>query len=311
MLNGLFKTSEIEKTRKILQQKHEQQRQEVIAKNNALCGCKIVDTPTTLQGIDASYGKKQIEDYDYTPEKLLFKDVSEKTNINDLFMGFEWEVEGGGKVSYHALNVKNIIGDDVAYTVHDGSLEGGFEIVTHPQTLHKHKTNAYKKAIEYLLANDYKDESNNAGLHIHVNRNYFGLDKKTQDNCIANICVLVENNWNFIKKVARRGDCEYSVRLDKDGLYKNNGFALMEKSKREGKYACINLQHDATVEFRMFKGTLNYSKLMASLELINNLSIIAKNTPSREIKDIKYDDIVNASDCPYLREFCKNNRIQL
>ena len=75
----------------------------------------------------------EIEEYSYKPEPIFYGD-------GNLFMGVELEVDEGGKDDENALHLKKspILAMNTFTSSLDGSLEDGFEIVSHPMTLDYH-----------------------------------------------------------------------------------------------------------------------------------------------------------------------------
>ena len=112
-----------------------------------------------------------IHDYGYKPEPIFYGDGS-------LYMGVELEIDEGGECDSNAeilLDTANA-NEPHIYCKHDGSIDSGFEIVSHPMTLDYH-TNCmpwqelFRKA---LSMGYYSHQTDTCGLHVHVNRNIFG-----------------------------------------------------------------------------------------------------------------------------------------
>lgn len=64
-------------------------------------------------------------------------------------MGVELEIDGAGEYSGNAKTILALANakEDLIYCKHDGSLDEGFEIVTHPMTLEFHQKNMPWKAV--------------------------------------------------------------------------------------------------------------------------------------------------------------------
>ena len=75
------------------------------------------------------------------------------------------------------------------YCKHDGSLEEGFEVVTHPMTLDYHQNEIpWKVVLTRLKSMNYlSHQANTYGLHIHVNRTSLGETYNDQEETIARI----------------------------------------------------------------------------------------------------------------------------
>lgn len=241
-----------------------------------------------------------IKSHNYKPEYVFHKLGDEE----ELYLGVELEVDIGGENENSAAKVLELLNNDNqrnAYCMHDGSLNGGsnrynlttgFEITTMPCTLTYHKTLNYEEAFEFLMQEGYKShDTSTCGLHIHVNRNYFGSDKLTQDLNICKLMFLFESYWDNIVLVARRNHNHYARRSSIDS--NESLIDLYSKSKSKGKYAAINLEHKDTIEIRIFKGTLNYKTYMLTLEFVYDMCHIAKETDIYDIQLLKWSDIEN------------------
>jgi len=232
---------------------------------------------------------KYIADYNYIPNKFNFLRVD---NEEELFLGVELEIDCGGTSDDNAKKVVDILGKDKVYCKRDGSLQNGFEIVSHPCTYEYHKTMPYELLFEELTKLGYKSHDiGTCGMHVHINRDYFGKDKLSQDLNIGKLLYLFEKFWDKIVLIARRGSNQYAQRF-----YLNDNetiFDMYAKSKNSNKYGVINLQHKDTVEIRIFKGTLNYRTFMVTLEFVKTMAQIVKNIDIYDIQYITWDSILN------------------
>ena len=77
-----------------------------------------------------------IHDYYYKPSPIFFGEGLR-------YFGVELEVDAGGESDDNAAQIIDIANacDEHIYCKHDGSLDDGFEIVTHPMTLAYHQQN--------------------------------------------------------------------------------------------------------------------------------------------------------------------------
>ena len=89
--------------------------------------------PLCYHCYENSHGHDYIEDYYYKPDPIFY-------GTGNRFFGVELEVDCGGEVDDNAAEVMHIgnNGLEHIYCKHDGSLDEGFEIVTHPMTLFYH-----------------------------------------------------------------------------------------------------------------------------------------------------------------------------
>lgn len=221
--------------------------------------------------------------------------VSGENKDTTLLFGAEIEVDKGGKSEEHAKKVLQIMnGEDTwdseenIYCVHDGSLTNGLEFPTQPGSLEWHKTLPYKEMFEYLDNNGYKaHDTTTCGLHIHINRSFFGEQEK---ECIGKLMYIVEKFCDEFSIFGRR-DCRYAR------LFGYNGEKCKELydrcTKIRDKYKAINLLHKDTIEIRSFKGTLKYSTFINTLEFVSDLALYVKNHTEEEVENMEWSDLYN------------------
>lgn len=182
------------------------------------------------------------------------------------------------------------IGENRIYLEHDGSLENGFEIISHPHTFKEFEKINWKKILEFCKEHGYQSHDiGTCGLHIHYSRNCFGANKDKQELAISKIIYFYETFWNDILKISRRTErqvCDwasrYCVRTQEDARN-------ISKGKDKGSYSryhAINLCNSATVEFRLGRGTLKAESFFAWIDFCN---AIVRNS-----KKIKWADINNS-----------------
>lgn len=257
---------------------------------------------------------KYIKPYSYKPEEFIFSKTDEDVNDSLLYIGTEIEVDCAGEIDDNAKYVNENLKE--CYTVHDGSLNNGFEIVTHPSTLNYHKQMNYKEVFQWLIDKGYRShDTRTCGLHVHVNRDYLSNNKTIQDLCITKILFLLEKYWTEITNIARRSECRYSVKIKRDSeddslldlLYKAKGSNGCFSS---AKYNCLNLLHKNTIEFRIFKGTLKYETYIATLEFVRNLVDVSKKVSLEDIQSVTFENIININETEYLLYYLKERNIK-
>ena len=93
------------------------------------------------------------------------------------------------------------------YCKHDGSLDDGFEIVTHPMSLEYHINEMpWCEVLGKAQQLGYRShQANTCGLHVHVSRKAFGETEVLQDAAIARVLFFIEKHWN-----ERGSHCEQS-----------------------------------------------------------------------------------------------------
>lgn len=228
----------------------------------------------------------------------------------------ELEVDEGGESDENAKEIlaqANPLGREHAYAKHDGSLDEGFEIVTHPMTLAYHcQEMPWQEVLDTAVALGYRShQADTCGLHVHVNRTAFGPREADQDPVIARILYFVEKHWDELLKFSRRTPRQLERWATRYG-YREQPQDILEHAKKGycgGRYTCVNLRNRSTIEFRMFRGTLKYNTLIATLQLVNRICDLALNLSDREIQALSWTTFATACREPELIRYLKERRL--
>ena len=229
-----------------------------------------------------------IHEYGYKPMPVFYGD-------SNRYFGVELEIDGAGKDDDYADEILDIAnsGDDCIYIKSDSSLDDGMEIVTHPMSLEYHRSFCWDRIMKKAVFLGYHShQTSTCGLHVHVNRDSLGLDRDEQDEVISRILYFVEHHWNEILKFSRRSEYAMNRWAARYG-YENSPKAIMDKAKKNyGRYVAINLCNYHTIEFRLFRGTLKYNTLIATLELVNKICELAVLMDDDEIAKLSWSEFV-------------------
>ncbi len=205
-----------------------------------------------------------IYNYSYKPSPIFQGDSQ------DLFIGVELELDDGGCSNSNARILTKLANEKGAhiYIKTDGSLDEGFEIVTHPMTLKYHMEVMPWKELtkEALHLGDRSHKAGTCGLHCHVNRTYFGCTCEEQEWNIGKVLFLVEKYWEELLRFSSRTQGQMDHWASRSG-FKERPDQVMTCAKNSGmgRYTCVNLENYNTIEFRMWRGTLKYNTLIATL----------------------------------------------
>lgn len=245
--------------------------------------------------------KDYIHEWNYKPEYIKhFMDHENKRTT--LLLGAEIEVGGNNpeidlnkkesvvKKCIQIMNGSESDKEDLIYSTHDGTVQ--IELDTMPCSLEYHKSKMnYKEMFKYLDEQGYKGhDCNTAGLHIHANRDYLGKTKLQQELVISKILYIIEKFNDNICIIARRNN-DYSKFVG-DRAKEDTALILFDKYKREGKKAALNLEHNDTIEFRMFKSTLKYETFILTLEFVKDIIDFAKSVSIEEIEDMNWNNLM-------------------
>lgn len=255
-------------------------------------------------GHDCSYDEDDdysiIHNYDYRPRAIFFGHQESK-----YYLGFELEVEAVHESrSEGALLAQNELGEH-AYMKSDGSLNDGFEIVTHPHTLEAYKELNWS-ALDKLRAKGYRSwNTETCGLHVHVSRTAFGNgDRRNSRQFILSrqmhelrFMKLVYDNQRQVERLAGRPSNHYASFMDKGKLVQK----VKHGSQQNGRYSVINTDNQDTLEVRIFRGSLKKETVMSALEFVTasveytrNLKVTSTNKALTWARFVAY--VVNNAD---------------
>jgi hypothetical protein len=192
---------------------------------------------------------------DYSTEVLNI--LPRKLNKTRVYYGIELEVEAqNGDRGYAAMRVKEEIGERYCICKYDGSLhsERGFEIVTTPETLNKHRSlwEGFLDRLPIPLAS--WDTHGRCGMHVNISRE--PLSQLTISKLVVFVNAL--DNRDFMVSLAGRNSCW--------GEFANNKKLSNGHKLNPNRGSAVNLQNDERVEIRIFKGTLDKLGFFKNLE---------------------------------------------
>lgn len=227
-------------------------------------------------------------------------------NHSPIYLGTEVEIE----------NTKNIISNDEAaghiqdmipvYPMHDGSIDDGFEMVSDPQNIEWTMEHAedFERAFAYLTDNGFRgDQTTTCGLHIHVSRDPLHPDT------IDKILLFMENYKDELISLARRHSTSWSAFIsDRDEDFVQSLTYIKDKKNNNGRYMALNLQNTHTIEFRLFRSTLNPQTYLATIQLVASIVKVCNEYP---IEDIDFNKVVEAYPYPYLKEYIERRGVDI
>lgn len=297
-------------------------------------------------GIDVNLFKmKKYEIMSYSHQSDIDFFLDEETeSANPLFLGVELEVDSDGQPEENecgcgdedcdvcndyensvsvphddnvdiVLHTLNGYTTDFSMAKSDGSLNSGFEIVSQPATLKAHfsgKHSDWSNTFRVLKRLGYRShDAETCGLHVHINRNFFGDNRATQNYNGAKMVYLLEAHWDDFVKFSRRSRYHIdrwakreNTKKDFDEQYLKSPMTLRDAFRknydRGNKYVALNTLHYNTFEFRIFRGTLNEATFKATLQLVDNLARLVKKTTLSKLTSISFDDIINFKKQPEL-----------
>jgi L-rhamnose mutarotase len=252
-----------------------------------------------------------IKGYSYKPRPIFFK-ISDTDNV---FLGIELEVERGDSSTRHD-DMAHMIDRDFLYFKTDGSLDNGFEIVTHPMTIsyvRKHK-NVWAEILNILRSNKYRSyDTKTCGMHIHISKNAFTTWH------LYRFMKFFVDNADFVSKISQRKIANldrWAALTDKPNTSQEeySKDMLMYKAKKKkgnnNRYLAVNLQNSNSVEVRIFRGTLNDSSFFKNIEFVQALFDYTKSISEADMSLKTFLSFIkDNNEYPYLRKFIADKNI--
>lgn len=284
---------------------------------NNVSNCEDCDTPI-WSGNDHDCDENLsslIHSYGYRPRPHFF-------GQGKYFLGFELEVESSDGRRKGAEYIIGKMGSH-AYLKEDGSLNDGFEIVTHPHTLSEYQSNFDWTGLRGLSRQGFRSwDTDNCGLHIHVSRTAFGEVLRSKDVVKSQahelrFIKLIYDNERQITRLAGR-ESEYAKFNDKGKLA--NRVKYGHQSER---WEAVNSQNTETLEVRVFKGSLRAARVLSAIELVHasveytrDLKITGNNNALKWINFVRfvadnvqtYPNLVSAIQSTFDNDQAPNNQ---
>ena len=200
-----------------------------------------------------------IYDYAYKPHYPRFFGEA------DYHFGLEIEVEDidergieqGAKVVLDAL-------DDRVYIKHDSSLNDGFEIVSEPHSFDQLE-NLNWDFLRTLRSRGYRSwDTETCGIHVHISRTAFRNAGKHSEAHELRFQKLIYDNASQVRTIAGRSS-SYAQFQDKGHLVMK-----VKHGQSADRYEAINSQNSATLEVRVFRGSLKKNRILSAVEFIHS-----------------------------------------
>jgi hypothetical protein len=212
-----------------------------------------------------------INDYSFKPTPI-FHYTPEKPSKT--FFGFELEVEAVHETISTGVDiVRNYVTDDLVYLKGDGSLNDGFEIVTHPMTHDWAMEKFPWEMIEKLRRSGYRSwDTDTCGLHVHASRTSF-VDRS---HLWKWTYLINKNNRECIELAGRNSHYAqfYGVKPTSD--------IVLKKAMPRERYVAINLNPTHTVEVRIFRGSLRIPRVKTALDFMQSTIEFANKLTIKE-----------------------------
>ena len=238
---------------------------------------------------DGDNDGKTIHDYSYRPDPIFRSSKDEQTR---LYFGIEIETEvRGGDYSDRRIAAEyaqsQLESYDLAYLKSDGSLECGFEIVTHPLS-HSYFMKDGDRLWDTI--NKLKDTysmmawgTKTCGLHIHISR--LGFSGGSHQHRFLQ---LVYNNKDFYEVLAGRSSthwAKFNDNIDPTTGNKSYKHKLDRYSGNSDRYSAVNTNNRNTLEMRIFRGSLNPRFIKSAIDLAHASVEFTRTMSVREVRE--------------------------
>ena len=253
-----------------------------------------------------------IHPYGYRPAPLFHRVIAEEniTSRNDggeVHFGIELEIDSKEHIPNKETLAGTIAGNENDfYCKSDSSLNYGFEIVSHPVTFDYFKKNKEKFQKVLKDAKEFGFRSHDAGtcgMHVHVSKD--GISNLQ----LFKIMDFIFSNPSFIRVISNRTASQLETWASVDikqlvgGMEpeeKVQKLSNLAKRKAGGGRVAINIQNSATVEFRIFRGTLNWRTYQKNIQFVHSVIEFTKRNGLR--------NFLKENTLPAYLDFLANNQ---
>jgi len=253
------------------------------------CGsCFYEDDGHTCES-DDNDSSPYVHGYSYKPRPVFFGDTK-------YHFGIELEVEAGQRGDYHwaAETVAQAMSQSGhrGYLKQDGSLSYGFEIVSHPHSLQEMQDEFPWDVLERIRRNGFRSwNTRTCGLHVHVSRTAFSAATTNQrETHQIKFMKLIYDNQRQVERLAGRSS-SYARFDDKGSIIPK----VKLGNQNAGRYSAVNIENDATLEIRVFRGSLRKERVLSAVEFVHaaveytrNLKIAPNDKPLSWAKFVGY-----------------------
>lgn len=198
-----------------------------------------------------------------------------------------------------AVAVKDVLGEDFVMVKEDGTLimngkysdggtgmhYAGFEIVTAPadMKIHQERWAKLDKMKEYKFMRAW--DTDTCGFHVHVSKEALTTLQ------IGRMLYFINHkkNHNFVQKVAGRSEVKFTKYMDKNITDcrhpERNVNPDEESAHNRSRRVALNTVNPKTVEFRIFRGTVNPRHILRNIEFCDAICDFC-HPASRSFKDL-------------------------
>jgi len=270
--------------------------------------------------------EEYIKNYNYKPSPIFYSDEDNDSKFHkdsmstkQPYFGVELEVDqtSSRRARIEPTDMAKKLMEEIEefndrfYIKYDGSLNNGLEIVSHPHTYSQHfNTSYWRQIFTKCIANGFTShDASTCGLHFHINRDSLGNTREERSDTAFRMVLLTEVMWNDFVKFSRRTGFHY---CSKHNVWeKKDSFDKFKDKARSNlsRYNAMNISNPNTVEFRLCRGTLNFTTFMASLQFTYMIRLVALTLNNVAISNSTFSLFIETANRLGFREFlsyCKS-----
>lgn len=203
-----------------------------------------------------------VHSYGYKPRPDFRRAVGEARPRFYLGVEIETEKKSSDTDIEDAISESGLSDNDLYYCKDDGSLSNGFEIVSHPSSYQYWMSEPLKEFGKLARLGYRSYDTSSCGMHIHFSRSAL------TEAGIAKLLLFVKGNRQFIKFISRRGESNNFAQYSPIDDRSTGALIAKAKSTDSPRYTAVNLENDKTIEFRIFRGTLDVSAIRRNIAIV-------------------------------------------
>lgn len=247
----------------------------------------------------------------YRPHVQFYLTPSEVEQKEDnLYIGFELEFDYT-KRTLSPTDKKRVIKDnnnilrssEYLYYMLDGSVRNGLEMISQPSTYKFYllNRNNFENVFNSVKSHGYV-ASSACGLHFHINKDFFSSDLTSDEyySSLQKLLTIWDKFWPDLVKLSKRTPQKLYRWAGKYNISPNAIVNKIvdcnvrgERNPFFSKYMAVNLNHNDTIEFRIFSSTLDLDEFYAMLKFVVNVAYTAKYKDDEYIKDCEFQSLIS------------------
>ena len=212
-----------------------------------------------------------------------------------MYFGVELETDDNDDAEALAQDIIDEIGGDKVCCKRDSSLDcEGVEIVSQPMELDAHVSLWERVALIVRKHNGRSHDAGTCGLHVHVSRSalrdgaVYRMDRLLQRFATQ----FIRFSRRSLSSINRWCAIESGDELAKIADVNARKAAWSDKKRWCGRYVALNTVPTATVEFRLWRGSLNLETICASIQMSAALALLGNSLTDEQVETITWDELV-------------------